>query len=832
MSKIKEIIKRKSKDIKPGPNTISRKLASFWKEQVNAVDEAQFKYIKRGNQVIRRYRDERTNSEGSDLRRMNLLWTNISIMMPAILSDEPVPNIDRKFNDKDPTARLSATILERSLRNEMEDNKLYSSLRRAVKDYMLPGRGQVWVRYEPEFGKPVSIASSTLTTMEDDLNKIQHNGELVVDEDETEEKLEDTGSEVISESCPVDYIDWKDFYMFPSRARTWDEVQAVGKRLHISKEEAIERFGEEIGSEMRPDTAPMGAKNDRAYYADTAVFQDLNERSIVVFEIWNKTDRRAYWYSPGYDYLCDVLEDPLKLKNFFPCPPPLNATMTNDTLIPVPDFHEWQDQALQIDELTQRIAMLTKACKIAGTYDAANGGLKRLLQESTENQLIPVDQWAVHAEKGGVKGSISFLPLEEIQSCIATLQEVRQQTKQDLDEVTGLSDILRGTTDSRETLGGLRLKNNNAGTRLTERQNEVSRFALDTIRICAEIMAKHFTENTLIKTSGILYEEELSPESVKSELTDKLSPAAPQSAGGKPGASAPSPQQGMGAPGTAQQQPPQGNVVPFPPQQAQPPQPQQGAPVQQEPFPDLAPLVTDEMVQEYIAQKVQKSIDLLRNDIERGYRIDIETDSTIFGDQMQERQDAVEFGTMVTKYIMEAGQAGQAMPEAVPLFGQMLEFMIRKFKAGRDLENAINIFVEKAGKKAKEAEANPPPDPEQQKAEAEIKKIQMTAQSQKENDDREAQRQAADDQRTADLQKQDDIRKMMMQQSEDDRAEKMAKMELAIKEREFNMKMQEMDLNALYVKQEHEFKLKELDKKAAENNARRAERKKTAGAKK
>src|SRR5258708_1661095 len=119
----------KIKEIKPGPNSISRKLASFWKEQINAVDEAQSRWIKRGNQVVKRYRDERTNFDGNDLRRMNLLWTNISIMMPAILSDVPVPNIDRKFNDKDPVARLSATILERSLRNEIEDNKLFISLR-------------------------------------------------------------------------------------------------------------------------------------------------------------------------------------------------------------------------------------------------------------------------------------------------------------------------------------------------------------------------------------------------------------------------------------------------------------------------------------------------------------------------------------------------------------------------------------------------------------------------------------------------------------------------------------------------------------------------------
>ena len=124
--------------------------------------------------------------------------------------------------------------------------------------------------------------------------------------------------------------------------------------------------------------------------------------------------------------------------------------------------------------------MLTKACKVAGTYDAQNTALKRLLDEDMENMLVPVDNWAVHAEKGGIQGGISFLPLKEIQAVIATLQEARQTCMQDLDLVTGINDVMRGTTDSRETLGGIRLKNNNTGTRLSERQQDVARLAIVT----------------------------------------------------------------------------------------------------------------------------------------------------------------------------------------------------------------------------------------------------------------------------------------------------------------------------------------------------------------
>src|SRR6185369_5284366 len=174
-------------------------------------------------------------------------------------------------------------------------------------------------------------------------------------------------------------------------------------------------FGKEIGSKLRPDTEPkvMG-HNERQTYADSSVFEDINERNIVIYEIWNKSDKRVYWISTGYEYLCKVVDDPLELTTFFPVPPPLMSTSTNDTIIPVPDYLEWQDQAIQIDELTQRIAMLTKACKVAGVYAANNTAIGRIFNESIENELIPVDQWAMFADAGGLKGVIDVIPLDTI----------------------------------------------------------------------------------------------------------------------------------------------------------------------------------------------------------------------------------------------------------------------------------------------------------------------------------------------------------------------------------------------------------------------------------
>lgn len=796
--------------LSPGPGRESYKLASYWKEQVDMYDQAASRYIKRGNIILKRFRDDRSKTEEDSQRRMNILWAYVKILMPALYGKCPIPNIDRKFLDRDPVGRLSAKILERASRNEIKQNNLHSALKKAVLDYLLVGRGVIWVRYEPEIEESSSIPGGDRSGLEDELDKIIGRDKNTPEE----EQLEDTGSQLIAEKAPVDYIDFKDIYFFPAKARVWEEVKAVGKKVYISKKEAIERFGKEIGKAMVPHTQPMTARTDRPQYSDVAVFHDLNERSIEVFEIWNKSDRRVYWHSTGYDFLCDVREDPLQLKNFFPTPEPISATLTNDTFFPVPDFWEWQDQAIQIDELTQRIALLTQACKVAGTYDSSVPQLKRILEEGTENSLIPVDAWAVHADKGGVKGAMSFLPIEEIQAVLATLREVRAEIKQDLDEVTGVNDVLRGTTDSRETLGGIRLKNNNTGTRLSDRQDEIARFARDTIAIIAEIISKHFSDDALLESSGILYDEELDPDHILSEIYTALGidPAQQQQA-----------QQGKGAPGAAQGPqgqppptplalpppgppqgqmpptpqpgappgPPQGNVVPFP-GGPQPPQPEPVPLQPQEPQAPQLPEVSEDIVNQVIAHKIAKSIELLREDVMRNYRIEIETDSTIYGDRTQERQDASEFLTAVTGFMAQAEQIGMTVPESMPLMGRFLQWGVRKFRTGRDLEGAIDEFVAKMDKKSKAMANMPPSDPKQQEIEAKIKIEERKAQMQADNDTRDMQRQMQQDMRKHQLEEQDDLRKMEMQKREDERQAQMAEMERQFKEKEYALKEKEM----------------------------------------
>lgn len=723
----------------------SLRLASFWNDQVEKIgkDRSYTQFIKRGQKIEARYRDERNKADEDSRRRYNSLWSNVEILKPAVYGKTPLPLAERKFGDKDPIARGAAQILERALRNEIEICGFNEAMCQAVSDYLLPGRGSVWVRYEPEISAGVSLSGEDSIDMQDSEGPLEEglDEETGDGEDPDQTKLDETGDQIVRETTPVDYIHWEDFLTFPSNARTWAEVVAVGKRVYLTYEQMRDRFGREIakGIPLQKDERQKSRMEDSG---------PDHEVKGEVFEIWSKQDRTVYWIAEGYDFLLDRKDDPLNLENFFPVPRPIIANQTNGTLIPVADYIEYQDQATQIDELSQRIAMLTRACKVAGVYNAAAKGVQRLLNESVENELIPVDDWAAFSEKGGVSGSISLLPLKEIIGVLNELMMLKSKQIEEMDRLTGINDLMRGTTDARETLGGQRLKSNYTGTRLTARQNEVARLARDTVKIMADIMSQHFSPKSLVEVSGAMFEEGLgvSQDEVAALSAPPPAPALPHPMG-PPGM--PAPGAGPGMPpqmgGNPQQLPPPappqgGNVVPFPggggmPMPQRPPVTVPGMPVTAPPVapglpmpppPDPLQIATQQAV-----QRIDAAIALIRNERLRGFRVDIEVDSTIYGDAAQEKGDRTEFISEVTKYLQTSMAMSAQVPEITPLLGKLLQFGVRGFRVGRDLESSIEEFCDQAVKlaKQKQMQAQNTPNPEQIKANAQAQQAQATAQA-------------------------------------------------------------------------------------------------------
>jgi hypothetical protein len=439
---------------------------------IGAYDNEFAKWTARTKKIIKRYRDDTRGQTGNETAKFNILWSNVQTLIPAVYAKLPKADITRRFGDNDQVGRVASQILERAIDFEIEHYPDFrSTMKYAVEDRFLGGRGTAWVRYEPHV-RPQGI--------EDD--------GLQVTEDVEAGELAEVPEEIEYERAPVDYVHWRDFGH--SQARTWEEVSQVWRWVYMTKEALVERFGEEMARKIPLDQGPepLNAYNEskKAY----------NRAKIC--ELWDKETLKVYWFCKGMPQMIDIRDDPLGLEGFFPCPKPLFSTTTSDTLVPVPDFILYQDQAMELDILSDRIDGLVKALRVRGVYDASQPALQRLLTEGDNNALIPVDKWMAFSEKGGLKGSIDLLPIDQIAQALLNCYQARADIKGQIYEITGISDIIRGQSAASETATAQQIKGQYAGLRLRSMQEDVALFASELIRLKAQVMCAKFQPQTIL----------------------------------------------------------------------------------------------------------------------------------------------------------------------------------------------------------------------------------------------------------------------------------------------------------------------------------------------
>jgi hypothetical protein len=583
----------------------------------------------RADKIVKRYRDEQ-RSRNNPNAKFNILWSNVQTITPAVFARLPRPDVSRRFRDNDPIGRVASMMLERALEYEIEHYGDYASaMKQSVQDRLLGGRGTAWVRYEPHIvgqmgGEAGDAPEDGFQVTED------------TDEAETEGGIYRENQERIEYECaPVDYVYWRDFGM--TVARTWEEVTAVWRKVYMERPALVERFGEELGGKIPLDTKPETSKNFNEKMGE-------GSREALIYEIWDKSTGQVLWLSKSMGKILDTRDDPLQLENFWPCPKPMFSTLTTDSLIPVPDFVLYQDQARQLDTLADRIDGFIQALKVRGVYDASEPSLARLFTEGENNALLPVKNYAAFSEKGGLQGAINLVDIRPIAEGLNMAYQAMEQVKGQIYEIMGIADIQRGQTDPNETLGAQIIKSNNASGRLKTMQHEVVNFATTLLQIKAQIICQHFTDETIIKISGAM----------------QLS------------------------------------------QQDQ--------------------------------QLIPQALALLKDEPAKNFRIEVTTDSMIYQDEQQEKQDRMEFLQAMGGFLSQAIPAAQATPEITPMMMEMLKFGVTAFKAGKGLEGLIDETADKFRMQAQQMASQPkPPSPEQQKMQMEmqIEQAKMQAEQQK-----------------------------------------------------------------------------------------------------
>lgn len=521
-------------DMGKGPEGVAR----FWLMQLKLAEKEDRDWIERGRRIVDRYRDERDANEGRTAK-YNILWSNVEVLRPVLYGRCPKPDVTRRHKDtSDPAATLGATILERALTWEDDIEELDDVLQQVVEDRLLPGRGVARVFYEYDLGEA-----------EEDPG-YQGDGEGADEDGRTP-----TFRRVTAERAPIRYVFWEDYRECP--ARTEKEVWWKAYRSFLTRDELVDRFGA-WAREVPLDYTPTGVNTE----GDNGPLADAFKKATV-WEIWDNKAKDVIWIAEGWTKEpLDSEHDPLELPGFFPSPPCLRATTSNEQRVPIADYVEYQDQAQELDTLTSRIDRLVRALKVAGVYAGSEKAvLQQLVDDGSENKLIPVEDWAGFAgDKGGLEGLIQWLPVEQIARVLIQLYDARERVLRIIYQTTGIADILRGETNPTETLGAQQLKTQFATRRITKAQKDVARFARDLIRLRGAVMARHFSPDTLALMSGLPEPLPALPPPPPMLIPLPAPPPAAPGLGAPPGAAA-APHPGMpgGVPGVA---PPAGPVAP------------------------------------------------------------------------------------------------------------------------------------------------------------------------------------------------------------------------------------------------------------------------------
>ncbi|MEY4441011.1 MAG: Myxococcus phage Mx8 [Pseudomonadota bacterium] len=453
-------------------------LAQRWNTEISAAKQELTKFHEDAKRIVHRYLDKRDDF-GRDQSRVNLFWSTMQVLLSMLYARPPRADVSRSWQDsEDDEARVAGTIMQRLLNRSFDDNvsPWDATVRNGIEDWLTVGMGQMWLRYEVKT-EPYTI-------------------EAVVDEMGNELSPASEAERITEEDAPCDYVYWDDFFWSP--ARTWSEVRWVARRVYMTKDQLVERFGKDIASVV-PLSRPTREGNVREENP-----QNDPWNKGEVFEIWCKENKKVYWYAKGADVILDVKDDPLGLENFFPCPKPLIANATTSNFMPRADYIMAQDQFNELDEINTRITWLTRAAKIAGVYDKTAGdSVGRMFSQASENQLIPVDNWAMFAEAGGVKGKIDFAPIDQVVNCINQLRQYRQDKVMQIYEVLGVSDVMRGSSKASETATAQQIKAQYGSTRVQLKQFYIAEWICNGLRIKAEIICKHFQPETMVKRSNI-----------------------------------------------------------------------------------------------------------------------------------------------------------------------------------------------------------------------------------------------------------------------------------------------------------------------------------------
>ena len=610
-------------------------LIQYWLEELRDAYKREKDWRKDAKRLVEMFECERRRET-----LYNILYANTETISPALYNMTPRPDVRRRFKDDDEVARAGGLVLQRVLEflldNNLQDSPHFDTIiEQALLEALVVGRGVVRFRYE-------------------------FSGEQRIE----------------SEGISAEIVAWQRFRH--SYAKQWKDVSWVAFQHFMTREQLRENFGD-IANRLPLNVSSAEADHNEDEESWQGGENDEGQKYLgQVWEIWDKNSRKVYFISPDLpEQMLRVADDPLHLSGFFPIATPLMFFPKISSLEPVPLYAAYEGQAKELNRITLRIARIIEALKVRGFYDSTVGGLDRVL-EADDNELIAAENVVAMQQGQTLDRSIWLMPLNELVLVLQQLYTQRDQIKQIIYEITGISDIIRGSSSAYETATAQNYKNQWGALRLRRLQKQVSMFVRECLRVMGEI-ATRMQPETLIKMTGLQFPRQAEQQQAQMML-----------------------QQLQGQAGQLQMM------------------------AQQDPRAGQQLQALGEQIQKY--QKVldkpnwETILQFLQNSVVRNYRIDIEANSTIEPEAAEDGQKLGEFLNAFAQFMNGIAPLVQQGYLPIEAGKEMLLAITRKYRFGEDVEESLKQITmpqQQGDDKGKAAE---------QEAQAKIQQIQQKGQ--------------------------------------------------------------------------------------------------------
>lgn len=677
---------------------------AYWLQEIKQARKREDKYRSVGRDILKIY-----HAEDEKLVPFNILFSNTETLLPALYSAQPRPVVQRRFQDDDPIGKLASEAGRRGLSYFLDTNRdgyetPHEAMESAVLDGVVTGRGMMALKFEADF-RPLEERRT---------------------EDADSETTEDIGEpieEAYNESICAESLIWDRVLI--GYAKKWNKVPWIAYEFFLTKAEVAAILGgDEKAKRLASKLKYTGEKSDDDDDRDPEHDKKGQRKMAQIYQIWDKAGgKKVRYLAPSYkEGILKEEDDPLELTGFFNTPRPLQFIKKSSSLTPTAPYQYYKVQAEELNEVTRRINRITKAVKARALYDAQFGEDLERLMSKDDVTMVPIQTATSLASEKGVENAVWFYPVDVIVATLRELYTAREGLKQTIYEVTGISDILRGSTQASETATAQKIKNSWGTLRLKRGQGEAARYVRDILRMALELMATKFSEETWASMTGLPFLLQPKVQALQMQAQAIAS---------------------------------QGQPVP------------------------------PELQAQLSMPTWQQILELLRNDILRSYRIDIETNSTV-------EPEAAEDQEAIMKML---GAMGQAMNGIAPLVANgsmpfevaknIMLVVARRFRYGDQFEDAVNAM-------------QPPKPPDQGAQQAEAAKKELDLQKK---------------QQTSEIQFASQKGQMDVEKSKMAAEVELMKKEMALMQREMKLNAHEQQMNMQHEQRTQQF---EMQKKSAE----------------